>query len=263
MQNRSCGRTLLLIIIGLIGLCLLGTLFWWEGSLTGALLQPLPLFPTARRPYTLWATPPVATAFDFPLLPAEAYGSLANTRYGVQNPAQGNRSNCFRNASGGSVPFSQLYHAGVDLFAVDDAGQVAWGLAKHAPVYAVADGVTAFVLDIGSEGQVIGIEHRLASDSAVYSIYWHVGHVQVQEGQPVTRGQMIAALHDMGLNSHLHWEMRTFYDGSNMFPAGTAGARGTCNRQIAGVGYIWDDIPARAHPNYYGYLDPIAFVESH
>ncbi len=74
---------------------------------------------------------------------------------------------------------------------------------------------------------------------------------------------MIAALHDMGLNSHLHWEMRTFHDGSNIFPAGTAGARGTCNRQIAGVGYTWDDNPARAHPNYYGYLDPTAFVESH
>ena len=74
---------------------------------------------------------------------------------------------------------------------------------------------------------------------------------------------MIAALHDMGLNSHLHWEMRTFHDGSNIFPAGTAGARGTCNRQIAGVGYTWDDNPLHAHPNYYGYLDPTAFVESH
>jgi murein DD-endopeptidase MepM/ murein hydrolase activator NlpD len=275
MQNRSCGRTLLLIIIGLIGLCLIGTLLWWEGHLSGFLPRPLPPFPTAA-PYAPWPTPPVATAFDLPLLPAVEYGSLPYTRYGVQNPAQGDRSNCFRNASGDGVPFSQLYHAGVDLFALNDAGEVAWGLAKHAPVYAVADGVTAFALDAGSEGQIIGIEHRLADGpalsangtfaaegSAVYSIYWHVSHVQVQPGQPVTRGQMIAVVHDMGLNSHLHWEMRTFYDGANLFPAGTAGARGTCNRQIAGVGYTWDDIPARAHPNYYGYLDPIAFVESH
>ncbi len=57
--------------------------------------------------------------------------------------------------------------------------------------------------------------------------------------------------------------MRTFRDGSNLFLAGTAGARGTCNRQVAGVGYIWDDDPARAHPDYYGYLDPMAFVGSY
>jgi hypothetical protein len=29
------------------------------------------------------------------------------------------------------------------------------------------------------------------------------------------------------------------------------------------VGYTWDDDPARAHPHYYGYLDPTAFVENH
>lgn len=259
MENRSCIRTLFLIFIGIIGLFLIAALFRWE---SGVLPRPLPAFPTTA-PYTAWPTPPVATAFDFPLSPISEYGSLPHTRYDVQNPSWGNRSNCFRDAGGDSVPFSQLYHAGVDLFAVDGAGEVVWGSAKHAPVYAVADGVTVFVLDAGSEGQVIGIEHRLANGSAVYSIYWHVGNVQVQPGQPVARGQMIAALHDMGLNSHLHWEMRTFYDGSNIFPAGTAGARGTCNRQIAGVGYTWDDLPARARPDYYGYLDPVAFVESH
>ena len=183
----------------------------------------------------------------------------------------GDRSNCFRDASGGSVPFSQLYHAGVDLFALNDAGRVAWGDARHAPVHAVADGVVVFTLDAGSEGRIIAIEHLLADrpalskveGSRVYSVCWHVDHVQVREGQPVTRGQVVAVVRDMGLNSHLHWEMRTFRDGSNVFAAGTAGARGTCNRQIAGVGYTWDDDPARAHPDFYGYLDPTAFVESH
>jgi len=217
--------------------------------------------------------------FDFPLLPAETYGPYVqgvtgplavDTRYGAQNPAQGDRSNCFRNTSGGSVPFSQLYHAGVDLFALDDAGQVVWGEATHAPVHAVADGVVVFILDAGNEGHIVAIEHRLASGpalsevegSSVYSVYWHVAHVQVREGQPVTRGQVVAVVHDMGFNSHLHWEMRTFRDGSNLFPPGTAGARSTCNRHVAGVGYTWDDDPARAHPDYYGYLDPTSFVES-
>ena len=261
-SQGSCWRTLFLIFVGLAGLCLIAMLFLWQGRLSEMLPRPLPSFPTTG-PYTAWPTPPVATAFDFPLLPAEEYGSLPYTRYDVQNPAQGDRSNCFRDANGDGVPFSQLYHAGVDLFALDGAGEVSWGKAKHAPVYAVADGVTVFTMDAGSEGQIVGIQHRLADGSDVYSVYWHVGNVQVQPGQPVVRGQMIAALHDMGLNCHLHWEMRTFYDGSNIFPAGTAGARGRCNRQTAGVGYTWDDIPASAHPSYYGYLDPIAFVESH
>jgi len=99
----------------------------------------------------------------------------------------------------------------------------------------------------------------------VYAVYWHVDYeqVQVREGQPVSRGQVIAVVGDRGLNSHLHWEMRTFRDGSRLFPAGTAGERGTCNGHIAGVGYTWDDDPARAHPDFYGYLDPIPFVEAH
>ncbi|MCP4542995.1 MAG: M23 family metallopeptidase [Chloroflexi bacterium] len=259
MENRSCVRTLFLIFVGLVGLFLIALIFRWENNLGGAL--PLPIFPTTA-PYTSWPTPPVATEFDYPLLPIEDYGSLLHTRYGKQNPSWGNRSNCFRDAGGGTISFSQLYHAGIDLFVVNSADDVVWGSATHAPVYAVADGVTVFVVDAGSEGQIVAIEHRLVDGSTVYSIYWHVGHIQVQPGQPVTRGQMIAALYDMGMNSHLHWEMRTFYDGSNMFPVGTAGARGTCNRQIAGVGYTWDDLPARAHPDFYGYLDPVAFVES-
>lgn len=270
MQQKSgCGRTLLLLIFGLLCLgVLLG--IYLQDAYQGMQPRPLPAFPTTP-PYTAWPTPPPALAFDFPLLPAEHYapyvqgisGPLAvDTRYGAQNPAQGNRANCFRDVNERPVPFSQLYHAGVDLFGVDDAGQVVWGQAKHAPVYAVADGVTVFTLNAGSEGHIVGLEHRLTGGSAVYSIYWHVSHVQVEAGQPVARGRMIAVVHDLGANSHLHWEMRTFYDGSDLFPAGSAGARGTCNRQIPGVGYTWDDTPARAHPDYYGYLDPTAFVES-
>jgi murein DD-endopeptidase MepM/ murein hydrolase activator NlpD len=121
------------------------------------------------------------------------------------------------------------------------------------------------VLNAGSEGHIVIVEHLLANareSGCVYSVYWHADHVQVQPGQPVTRGQIVAVVKDMGLNSHLHWEMRTFRDGSDLFPAGTAGAQG-CNGHEAGVGYTWDDDPARAHPDFYGYLDPIAFVEAH
>ncbi len=253
----------------LVGLCLIAGTYLWERYRSYLVPRPLPSFPTSA-PYTPWPTPPIVQMFDFPLQPAGAYGPYVqgitgplavDTRYGVQNPAMGDRSNCFRDRDRGGVPFSQLYHAGVDLFALNDAGRIVWGKATHAAVHAVADGVVVSTLDAGGEGQIVTIEHLLADSSAVYSVYWHVDHVQVRVGQPVTRGQVIAAVYDMGRNSHLHWEMRTFRDGSNIFPPGTAGARGACNRQSAGVGYTWDDDPARAHPDYYGYLDPMAFVE--
>jgi hypothetical protein len=127
-----------------------------------------PAIPTAP-PFTPWPTPPAATAFDFPLLPAHAYGPYipgtsgplaVDTRYGAQNPALGDRDNCFRDAAGHPVPFSQLYHAGLDLFALDAGGQVVWGWAAHQPVHAVADGVVVFTLETAADGVII-VEHFL------------------------------------------------------------------------------------------------------
>jgi murein DD-endopeptidase MepM/ murein hydrolase activator NlpD len=271
VRTRNRRPVLLLALIGLSGLCLIGGVYVWERYLGGPVPPPLPVFPTAP-PYTPWPTPPVVEAFEHPLLPGASYapyvqgvsGPLAvDTRYGAQNPAQGSRANCFRDVNGETVPFSQLYHAGVDLFGLDEASQVAWGKATHAPVRAVADGVIVFVQDAGSDGHIVISQHLLADGIAIYSVYWHVSHVQVRPGQLVTRGQPVGVVLDQGFNSHLHWEMRTFLDGSNLFAAGTAGARGTCNGRVAGVGYTWDDDPARAHPDAYGYLDPIGFVESY
>lgn len=267
---RKRGCILLILLIGLVILGVLGINFWrkYRGQFMPA---PLPEFPPTQ-PYTPWPTPPLAHTFDFPLLPAHEYSPYVrgenslltvDTRYGVQNPALGSRSNCFRDAEGNTVPFSGLYHAGVDLFGVDDAGQAVCGKASHAPVHAVADGLVFATLDAGAEGQIIIIEHLLTDEDKVYSVYWHVSHLQVQAGQPVGQGLVIAVVHDMGCNSHLHWEMRTFREGTALFPEGTAGERGTCNGHIAGVGYTWDDDPSRAHPDFYGYLDPLAFVEEH
>jgi murein DD-endopeptidase MepM/ murein hydrolase activator NlpD len=270
-QNRRRNIRLLGILALLICSCALAGAYLWRRS-GGRLVPPqLPLISTAL-PYTPWPTPPTVQVFDYPLLPAESYapyvqgvtGPLAvSTGYGVQNPAQGDRSNCFQDVDGNDVPFRQLYHAGIDLFALGSDGQIAWGQAAHAPVHAVADGVVIAALDAGSEGYIVIVEHLLVGGGSVYSVYWHVDHVQVQPGQPVTRGQVIAVVKDLGLNSHLHWEMRTFGDGSDLFPAGTAGARGRCNGHFAGVGYTWDDDPARAHPDFYGYLDPTEFVQAH
>lgn len=223
-------------------------------------------------PYTPWPTPPIAQAFDYPLQPPEAYGPyvhgltgphVIDTRFGAQNPAFGNRPNCFRDSDGSAVPFSKLYHAGVDLFSLDRADQVLWDGAAGDPVHAVGEGVAVKTLDAGAEGQILITQHLLADGSTIYAVYWHVDHIRVVPGQPVERGQIIALVYDQGFNSHLHWEMRTFLDGSHLFPEGTAGARGSCNGHVAGVAYTWDDVPERARPEFYGYLDPMAFVASH
>ena len=269
-KRRSAGLVLAMAVILTCIAGLLGGRYIWRRVGRSMIPPPLPLIPTAL-PYDPWPTPPVADGFDHPLRPASSYGPYVegvtgplavDTRYGAQNASQGNRANCFRDADGEPVPFSQLYHAGVDLFALDGAGKIVWGQATHAPVHAVGDGVVIAALNAGSEGHILIVEHLLPDASDVYSVYWHVDHVQVAPGQPVTRGQILAVVKDMGLNSHLHWEMRTFRDGESLFPAGTAGAQ-QCNGHQAGVGYTWDGDPARAHPDFYGYLDPLAFVATH
>jgi len=268
--KRRC-LYLCLLLLGAVGLCLvLGVMN--RRRLWRAIKRPeLPPLPTAP-PYTPWPTPPAVQTVDFPLQPPQRYGPYVqgitgpraiDTRFGAQNPALGNRRNCFRDSEGSPVPFRDLYHAGVDLFAVNESGGIAWGEATHAPVHAIADGVAAVALDAGAEGQILITEHRLAEGGTIYSVYWHVDRVQVRPGQPVARGQVIACIHDQGLNSHLHWEIRSFLDGTALFPAGTAGARGTCNGHVLGVGYTWDDEPRRANPVFYGYTDPIAFVTEH
>jgi len=88
-----------------------------------------------------------------------------------------------------------------------------------------------------------------------------VADLQVDYGDVVTRGQVVARVHDQGGNSHLHWEIRAFGDGSALFPPDSAGSRGTCNGRAAGVAYTWDDDPIRARPEYWGYFDPVAFIQ--
>jgi hypothetical protein len=92
--------------------------------------------------------------------------------------------------------------------------------------------------------------------------YWHVVEPSVSFGQIVYRGDVIGKVADLGGNSHLHWEIRTWSDGSNLFPPTSAGGRGTCNGRIPALGYTWDDLLARASPNAWGYLDPAKFVKA-
>jgi murein DD-endopeptidase MepM/ murein hydrolase activator NlpD len=221
--------------------------------------------------FAFTATPPVADGFDFPLDPGR-YGPYVrgvtgplnvDTRFGMQNPALGDTPKCFHDRDGDGVPFRELYHAGVDWFQYDAAGQVDFNATARDPVRAVAQGVVYLIQEIGAEGWIVVLAHRLENGAPIYSAYWHVSGLQVDRGETVGRGQVIGLIHDQGLNSHLHWELRSFADGSELFPPESAGARGSCNGHRPGVAYTWDDDPARARPEYWGYFDPVAFIESH
>jgi murein DD-endopeptidase MepM/ murein hydrolase activator NlpD len=233
----------------------------------------LPALTPSPRPAV---TPSPADHFDFPLDPNRFGPYIHNvtgpldvdTRYGVTNPGLGTAGKCFVNRAGQKVPFDRLFHAGEDWFAFDASGQVEAGLAKDAPVHAVANGLVVWKQNIGEQGEIVVVEHLLAggapdSRAHVWSAYWHLDRVPVAVGQIVYRGDVIGFIYDQGANSHLHWEIRTWFDGSNLFPPTSAGGRGTCNGRVPGLGYTWDDIPARAAPGAWGYVDPAKFVKEH
>jgi len=250
------------LAVGVAVIGLIASAVWrYQGRASSPGIAPTPL-PVPQ-------TAAIADTFDFPLdparfgvlIPGQCGLPLVDTRFGAQNPALGNAGKCFVNLDGDHIPFSQLYHAGEDWLALNKRGRVSLGKAAGEPVHAVANGVVESVTLMGYDGYVIIIAHTLQDGERVWSIYWHVAAVQVAEGEAVTRGQVLASIHDRGLNSHLHWEMRTFADGSALFPADSAGGRGTCNGHLTGVGYTWDDDPTRAMPEAWGYLNPTEFVK--
>jgi murein DD-endopeptidase MepM/ murein hydrolase activator NlpD len=216
-------------------------------------------------------TPSTADGFDFPLDPGR-YGPYVqgvtgplnvDTRFGAQNPALGDAPKCFHDLNGVGVPFRELYHAGEDWFRLDAAGQVDSSAAAGDPVRAVARGSVTMTQQIGNQGWIVVLAHRLDDGTSVYSAYWHVNQLQVKIGDTVERGQVIAVVHDQGWNSHLHWEIRAFADGSNLFSPDSAGGRGTCNGRAASIAYTWDDDPNRARPECWGYYDPVSFIETY
>ncbi len=236
----------------------------WRFVRSGGLSYPGVLPTSLPQPQE----PEIATEFDFPLPPGEfgpyvpyETGSLpVDTRFGAQNPGLGSEGKCFVDLTGVQVPFDQLYHAGEDWFAYDAAGQVAGDNGAGAQVSAVAAGSVTWAQPLGHEGNVLILEHLLPEGGRVWSVYWHVAEVQVAVGEAVTMGQPLGRIHDRGFNSHLHWEIRTFADGSMLFPPDSAGGRGTCNGYVMGVGYTWADVPTQAHPEAWGYLSPSEFV---
>lgn len=132
----------------------------------------------------------------------------------------------------GGLPVQRGLHPGEDWNLIDDAD------VGHA-VYAVANGrvvdVSVVETTAASRGWKIVIRHTLPDGSYIYSIYLHLtysdnvdgtvnaaGHISpvinrfaFQKGDNLNRGSVIgrvAANMSSGLDSHLHFEIRTLYD---------------------------------------------------
>jgi murein DD-endopeptidase MepM/ murein hydrolase activator NlpD len=87
------------------------------------------------------------------------------------------------------------YHAGVDFDG--ESGD---------SVFAVADGRVVLAEPLQVRGGAVILDHGLG----VYSNYFHLLEIAVQEGEGVSKGQIIGRMGSTGLSTgaHLHWELR-------------------------------------------------------
>lgn len=234
--------------------------------------QPKPFAQAAPAP----AAVAVADRFDWPLRSGQGinYGIpigriVADTRmewlgYGIRNLDQWGVK-CY------GVDWSRMIHTGEDWYRLDGA------LTAGAPVYAVANGVVVkHNPGISYPGNVVMIRHRLPDGRDIYSMYGHVNNVRVVEGQTVTIGQQIATVifqnytgrtpsehpsHD----AHMHFEMRWFLDGTNIYVPGTNAYNynyPSCTYAYPGRGYTYI-----IHPDAYpypdrGYVEPSEFIKA-
>ncbi len=228
------------------------------------------LIPRAARaaavPITPTPTPAAAPSPDRPELTDEfisPYGVIStttqygeqwniitsDTRYGVRNFSL---PDDFRRCWG--VAWNRMLHSGIDLYRLD--GQDA----ADTPVVAVADGTVAYY-DLGYAsypGRVVILSHPLSDGRVIDSMYAHLGSVLVTQGQLVARGQPVGTVLYQAGDSHLHFELRWFLDGTGIYPSSTS-----CDGLVYGRGYTYlihpDDFPTSDH----GYVDADAFIQAH
>ena len=241
------------------------------------LAQPLKPKQTLLTPSAVSAEPAATDIFTYPLRSGAGvnYGvpvGIVNDDthmewlgYGIRNLDQWGVK-CY------GVDWTRMLHTGEDWYRLDGANTAG------TPVYAVADGVVVRQRSgISYPGNVILIRHRLSDGRDVYSMYGHVNNVSVVEGQTVQRGQQIATVLYQNYtgrtpsqhprwDSHLHFEMRYFLDGTAIYTPGT-NAYGynypACTYAYPGRGYTY-----LVHPDDYpypgaGYIGPTAFINAH
>ncbi len=90
---------------------------------------------------------------------------------------------------------SKGYHGGIDI--AGDIGD---------PVVAANYGRVALAAPLQVHGNTVILDHGWG----VYSAYYHLSEILVQEGQQVQQGETIGRLGNTGLSTgaHLHWETR-------------------------------------------------------
>lgn len=202
----------------------------------------------------LYNDAPTTDQFTYPIDLSQRTGLIG---YDV-HPSLGDQSKCF-----GGKNFKDLWHAGEDWFA-----------SPETPVQAVGAGTVVYVspTGYGYPGAVVIVEHAITGGGSIWSMYGHLNasKVTVGVGSVVNQGDAIAS----GLlpqkykgadNTHLHWEMRYFYDGSviNQAPK----YQSSCS-SIPGPGYTFPGHPDSFVANNgagptYSWTAPTAFVETH
>ena len=107
-------------------------------------------------------------------------------------------------------------------------------------------------------GGVVIIEHTLPDGQLIYSMYGHLDPSKIlvsastkEKVTTVTKGQLIATglkpqVSDFD-NTRLHWEMRYFYDGSEIKQA--PNYTGPCTTDPPGPGYTYHADDELAHPD--------------
>jgi len=138
---------------------------------------------------------------------AQVFGVLGRQQLWVGPfivPAEGPITSQFgtrRSYNGGEA---RSYHEGIDYDAPPGAA-----------VLAANDGRVALAEPLTVRGNAVIIDHGLG----VYSGYYHLSEINVQEGQQVKKGDVVGKVGDTGLATgpHLHWEIRV--SGINVDPA--------------------------------------------
>lgn len=98
-----------------------------------------------------------------------------------------------RRAYNGGPPTG--YHLGVD-----------YGASAGTPVYGAASGRVALAEEFQVRGNTVVLDHGMG----VYSAYFHMSSLEVEEGQGVAAGDLVGRVGSTGLSTgaHLHWELR-------------------------------------------------------